>query len=92
MKVLVTGPDGLLGSNLVRELISRDYKVFAFVEKNKESKTISELNLQMIEGNILEQRDVLSATEGIHCYSLRGNDKYVSSENGDGEQGKHPRD
>ena len=74
MKVLVTGPDGLLGSNLVRELISRDYKVFAFVEKNKESKTISELDLQMIEGNILEQRDVLSATEGmdivIHCAAM----------------------
>ena len=36
MNVLVTGPDGLLGSNLVRELISRKYKVFAFVEKNKD--------------------------------------------------------
>ena len=74
MNVLVTGPDGLLGSNLVRELISRKYKVFAFVEKNKESKTISDLDIEMIQGNILEKTDVLSATEGmdvvIHCAAM----------------------
>ena len=74
MNVLVTGPDGLLGSNLVRELISRKYKVFAFVEKNKESKTISDLDLEMIQGNILEKSDVLSATEHmdvvIHCAAM----------------------
>ena len=27
MKILVTGADGLLGSNLIRELISRQYEV-----------------------------------------------------------------
>jgi dihydroflavonol-4-reductase len=58
----------------VRELISRKYKVFAFVEKNKESKTISDLDLEMIQGNILEKSDVLSATEHmdvvIHCAAM----------------------
>ena len=74
MNVLVTGPDGLLGSNLVRELISRKYKVFAFVEKNKDPKTISDLDLEMIQGNILEQSDVLAATKDmdvvIHCAAM----------------------
>jgi dihydroflavonol-4-reductase len=74
MKVLVTGPDGLLGSNLVRELISRDYEVYAFVEKNKNLKTISCLDLKLIQGDILEKDDVMSATNNmdiiIHCAAM----------------------
>lgn len=35
MKVLVTGPDGLLGSNLIRELLNRGYSVTAMTENDK---------------------------------------------------------
>ena len=35
MKILVTGADGLLGSNLIRELISRQYDVSALVQEDR---------------------------------------------------------
>ena len=74
MNVLVTGPYGLLGSNLVRELISRNYKVFAFVEKNKRSETISELDLEIVRGDILVENDIMLAAKNmdiiIHCAAM----------------------
>jgi nucleoside-diphosphate-sugar epimerase len=38
MEVLVTGPDGVLGSNLVRELLSRDYNVSVLLEPGKKKR------------------------------------------------------
>ena len=35
MKVLVTGPDGLLGSNLIRELLNKGYVVIHCAEDLK---------------------------------------------------------
>lgn len=35
MKVLVTGADGLLGNNLVRELLSRNYQVSVLLQMPK---------------------------------------------------------
>jgi len=71
MKVLVTGSDGLLGSNLVRELISRDYEVAGLIEKGSLSPTLEGLPIQKISGNILNKYDILKATFGmdiiIHC-------------------------
>ncbi len=71
MKVLVTGSDGLLGSNLVRELIIRNYEVYGFVENGKSTMTLEGLRIKKIEGNILNEYDVLEATFGmdvvIHC-------------------------
>ena len=71
MKVLVTGPDGVLGSNLVRELLSRDYEVIAMSENGKKSPTIDNLNITKIGGNLLNPEDVEAAIEGvdyvIHC-------------------------
>lgn len=71
MKILVTGPDGLLGSNLVRELISREYEVFAFTEDGQKSPTISDLKIKRVSGNILNAENLIHATIGIdvviHC-------------------------
>ena len=71
MKVLVTGPDGVLGSNLVRELLSRDYEVIAMSENGKKSPTIDNLNITKIGGNLLNPKDVEAAIDGvdyvIHC-------------------------
>ena len=71
MKVLVTGPDGLLGSNLIRELLSRGYSVTAMMENDKKSLTIENLPIQRIVANLLNTQDIINATVGvdivIHC-------------------------
>jgi len=71
MKVLVTGPDGVLGSNLVRELLKNDYEVLAMSENGKKSPTIDDLPITKIGGNILDKDNMIQATKGvdvvIHC-------------------------
>ena len=71
MKILVTGPDGVLGSNLVRELLSRDYDVTVLLEDGKKAPTLDGLSINKLSGNILNQNDLDKAIEGknivIHC-------------------------
>jgi len=71
MKVLVTGPDGVLGSNLVRELISRGHEVMAMSEDGKQSPTIDNLSIKKVGGNLLNADEIIRATENmdivIHC-------------------------
>ena len=71
VKVLVTGPDGLLGSNLIRELLNRGYSVTAMMENDKKSLTIENLPIQRIVANLLNTQDIINATVGvdivIHC-------------------------
>ncbi len=71
MNVFITGADGLLGSNVVRELINRSYNVTALVERGKESKTLEGLPITKVEGNILEGAEMKFLLRGIdmviHC-------------------------
>lgn len=53
MKVLVTGPDGVLGSNLVRELLSRNYTVSVLLLEGTKSPTLEGLPITSFYGNIL---------------------------------------
>ena len=57
-KIFITGADGLLGSNTVRELIQRGYKIKALVQKGSNSKTLKGLNIETVEGDLLN-RDLL---------------------------------
>lgn len=71
MKILVTGADGLLGSNLVRELLGRGHSVRAFVQPGRQQKTLEGLSLEKFSGNLLNRDEVEKAAEGcnaiIHC-------------------------
>ncbi len=71
MKILVTGADGLLGSNLVRELLGRGHRIRAFVQPGRQQKTLEGLNLEKFQGNLLNVEEVSNAVEGcdavIHC-------------------------
>jgi dihydroflavonol-4-reductase len=71
MKILVTGADGLLGSNLVRELLTRDHSIRAFVQPGRQQKTLEGLTLEKFPGDLLNPKDVTGAAEGceavIHC-------------------------
>lgn len=71
MRVIVTGPDGVLGSNLVRELIERDYIVSVLLLEGTTSKTLDGLDINKFYGNILDKDSLNNAFSGhdvvIHC-------------------------
>ena len=55
MKILITGADGVLGSTLVRELLSRDYEITALIEKGKSANTLDHLPIEKVEGDSLTE-------------------------------------
>lgn len=61
MEILVTGPDGVLGSNLVRELLNRNYSVSVFLEKGKDPLTLRDLPIKRFFGNIMDPQAVENA-------------------------------
>jgi dihydroflavonol-4-reductase len=71
MDILVTGSDGVLGSNLVRELLSRNYNVCVLLEPGKDPVTLKGLPIEQIEGNILDPTALDRAIAGkdvvYHC-------------------------
>ena len=54
MRVLVTGADGLLGTNIVRYLLEKGAEVRVFIMKNSASTTLMDLPIQTFYGNILD--------------------------------------
>jgi len=74
-KVLVTGADGLLGSNLVRELIEQNFSVRALIQPGSKSPTLENLAVEKIIGDLLAEDDTLNkAGSGIdaifHCAAI----------------------
>lgn len=67
-KVFITGADGVLGSNLVREFLGRDYEVSVFLlNSSRDPVTLSGLGLNYFYGNILDKDTLSQAVEG-HDY------------------------
>ncbi len=64
MKVLITGPDGLLGSNLVRKMLSMGHQVQVLIHTSSPAKTISGLNIEKFYGDILTPETIIPAMEG----------------------------
>lgn len=72
MKALVTGPTGLLGNNLVRELLKDGrFEVFAYVHSNRSKKKLEGLPVKIVIGDILDKARVQEAIAGMdvvfHC-------------------------
>ncbi len=64
MKILVTGADGLLGNNLVRELLARKHEVRVLLLPDSPSNSLEELNIERLYGNILNTQDIEKAIQG----------------------------
>lgn len=62
-KVFVTGPDGLLGSNIVRELLTRNYQVKAMVFGNNIPLTLSDLPIEIVSGDITKKEELIDLTK-----------------------------
>jgi dihydroflavonol-4-reductase len=59
MKVLITGADGVLGNNLVRELLRRKYIVSVFIlGENNTNISLNELPIKIYYGNILDDKSL----------------------------------
>jgi dihydroflavonol-4-reductase len=65
MKILVTGADGMLGSNLVRLLLGKGYEVKVFLHPSSKSDTLDGLNIERFYGDILDPLSLNQPFSGI---------------------------
>lgn len=85
MKTLVTGANGFLASNIIRELLKRGYPVRAMVRKGSNMKSLEGITCEFFYGNIVNPEHVIKAAEGctfvIHVAAntsqVPGYDDYV---------------
>ncbi len=64
MKALVTGSNGLIGANLVRELIGRGHRVRAFLRKTSDRRSLQNLPVEIVSGDILDLDSLCDAARG----------------------------
>jgi dihydroflavonol-4-reductase len=67
MKVLLTGADGFLGSNISRELLKQGHSVRAFVIPGHSTKTLQGLPIEYFQGNLLNAQEVIEAMQGCEA-------------------------
>jgi dihydroflavonol-4-reductase len=65
MKVLVTGADGMLGSNLVRLLLQREHEVSVFLFPSSKSTTLDGLKIRIFFGDVLDPGSLDEPFNGI---------------------------
>jgi dihydroflavonol-4-reductase len=63
-KIFVTGADGLLGSNLIRELLKRNYSITVLSQKGRHVKTLDDLPIEKIEGDLLDRESLRKGMSG----------------------------
>jgi dihydroflavonol-4-reductase len=64
MKVLVTGATGIVGSNLVRALLSASHHVRVLVRRTSSLRSLKDLPIELCEGDVLEPSDLGVAAKG----------------------------
>ncbi len=70
-KALVTGASGLMGGNLVRHLVKRDFEVYALVRKTSNTMAFEDLPVKKTYGDITDPESLQEAVKGMdyvfHC-------------------------
>ncbi len=64
MKVAVTGADGQLGTNTVRELLKRRHTPICIVEPGRDTPTLDDLEVEIRPSDILDRQGLVSAFRG----------------------------
>ena len=64
MKAIVTGANGLIGANLVRELLRRGHEVTGLVRAGSDTATIAALPIRRVVGDVLDPASLRPAVEG----------------------------
>src|SRR5690349_2680336 len=64
-KVLVTGANGFLGSNLIRELYRSGYEVKILIRPSADLNSISDIPCEIFFGNIDNKEHVQQAVSGV---------------------------
>ncbi|MDX2250409.1 MAG: NAD-dependent epimerase/dehydratase family protein [Bacteroidia bacterium] len=65
-KILVTGADGLLGSNLVRTLLARNYEVRVLIQRGRKVPSLDGLPLERMAGDVLDIKSLEDAVKGCN--------------------------
>src|SRR5262249_41107846 len=73
-RTLVTGANGLIGCNVVRALLNAGYPVRAFVRSTSDISTLSDLPIEVFQGDVLDASSVSTAAKECdviyHCAAL----------------------
>ncbi|MEX0982881.1 MAG: NAD-dependent epimerase/dehydratase family protein [Bacteroidales bacterium] len=59
IRIIVTGADGMLGNNIVRELLSRGYEVNCFIEEGHDGHTLNALPVKITRGNLCNETHLM---------------------------------
>lgn len=64
MKAIVTGANGLIGANLVRELLADGHEVRAFVRASSDLRGLDGLDVEIVTGDVLRRETLVDAARG----------------------------
>lgn len=65
MQILVTGATGLLGNNVVRELLARGMRPRVLVRETSDLRPLEGLEVERFEGDIRDPQQVMAACQGM---------------------------